>query len=64
MTLKQKREIVRRFAAGTSAFICGTMARDFDRIVSSDAWEDAAEQVLRDFMNRKFTLKAKRKARR
>lgn len=64
MTLEQKLEVVRRFKAG-AGFIQlvqivkgrGSFSMDF---IFDDAL-DIAMEVLRDFVNGKFTLKAKRK---
>ena len=60
MTLTQRREVVRRFMDGEYvASIANWMAS----IYPTDAPFALVEQVLRDYMNGKFTLKAKRKAR-
>ena len=57
MTLKQKREIVKRFKAGESLW-------------SLDAWwksecivgpRSHPEAIIRDFLNNKFSLKAKKR---
>ena len=52
MTLEQKREIVRRFMDGQSLFIIDWRRRGID--------DDEAEDVLRDFINGKFTLDTKK----
>ena len=58
MTLKQKREIVRRFKDGITVYGIAKTGPDFepkqhDRLI--------VENVLRDYINGKFTLEPKRK---
>ncbi len=58
MTLKQKREICRRFKEGCSVWELCASGKNGDG--SGDV--NRIEQVIRDFMNGKFTLEPKREA--
>ena len=61
MTIEQKREIVRRFKAGTS--VGGICLTGPPVDILNDRWPSLMdiEQVLRDFMLGKFTLEPKRR---
>ena len=60
MTLKQKRKIVVRFKAGEPIYLIALpkRPRSIPDLVSRMA---DVEQVIRDFMNNKFSLKAKKR---
>ncbi len=60
LTLKQKREIVRRFWAGESI---GQIAiRIYEGWITHEQ-HDSIEQVIRDYMNGKFSLEPKARKR-
>lgn len=64
MTLKQKREIVRRFIGGESCEGIGLYAAAGGCREKHMQWPGrASEQVLRDYLNGKFSLTAAGKGR-
>lgn len=63
MTLKQKREIVGKFKAGSGILDLAAIARGKRKYSIDFIWDDAADealQVLRDYMNGKFQLARKK----
>lgn len=64
LTLRQKREIMRRFKAGRSRLGIAWDAADlvdFPAATTINEREDAIEQIIRDFMNGKFTMKPRKR---